>query len=156
MEIQYFANITIKSDKHFFPLCKTIEIDSPDIHSIKLPKNAIKIETFYKIFDIVEHNGKIYPTSTEPIDRKVYHIGKLIDASEYQSKGDYIAKLNELGLIKGVIATNFGESIMINNDGLIDPNTINKEGYINKSTKKIKEETKVQAKAEEHVEGKIN
>ena len=138
MEIQYFANITIKSPRHLFPLSKTIEIDSPDIDKIKLPKNAIKVETFYKIFDFVEHDGNIYPTSTDPIDKKTYHIGKLLSDEEYPSKSEYIAKLKDLGLIKGVVATSFGESVMLEGENVINPNSITKEGFILKSASKQK------------------
>ncbi len=130
MEVRHFATIMVKGNS-FFPNSTTVELAKRSLKGVKIPKNAVKIITYDKVFDAKQYNNQQVVLTSKELNVRTYHIGTFVNLNNAKTKEekDLLSALQKQGCI-GIIKNASGEYPLFKFEKYIDTSLINKDGFI--------------------------
>ena len=74
MEVKHYVKIMTKG-LSIFPNVKIMELENKTLKNIKIPKDAIRITTFDKVYDVALFGGKQITLTSDDLNTRSYQIG---------------------------------------------------------------------------------
>lgn len=131
MEIKHYAKILTKG-LSIFPKVKIIELENKTLKNIKIPKDALRITTFDRVYDVTLFGGKKIKLASDDLNVHTYQIGTFTSINNLdEKKEDYslYEALKKQGCI-GIIKNASGEHPIFEFEKYIDVSQINKDGFL--------------------------
>lgn len=128
MEIKHYVKIMTKG-LSIFPNIKIMELENKTLKNIKIPKDAIRITTFDKVYDVALFGGKQIPLASDDLNTRSYQIGTFTSLEDLKTTNkeeiELFNALEKQGCI-GMIKNASGEHPVFKFEKYIDISQQNK------------------------------